>query len=122
MMARLSRQPFETFGRNLRKACGLVRLQFYVEDLFLTGGQESLGRLQKFADEVMGGLLGPTGVQELIQTHLAQVLEAKFKAMDRSTLILGSVEHHPIRRRPPKVDSPTEKFLIKVAYASTSSP
>src|SRR3990172_7981725 len=81
-MARLSRQPHETFSRNLRKARGLVRLQFYVEDLFLTGGQESLGRIQKFADELMGGLLGPTGVQELIQTHLAPVLEARFKAMD----------------------------------------
>ena len=81
-MARLSRHPFETFSRNLSKARGIVRLQFYVEDLFLTGGQESLGRIQKFVDEIMKGLLGPTGVQELIQTHLAPVLEARFKTMD----------------------------------------
>ncbi len=37
-MSRVAKKPYKVFQRNMMKAKGLARLQFYLDDLLTTGG------------------------------------------------------------------------------------
>jgi hypothetical protein len=57
-MAIITRQPYEVFKRNLMKARGLARLQFYLDDFLETGGSATLGKVQNFTNALMHDILG----------------------------------------------------------------
>lgn len=57
-MAMITNQPYEVFKRNLMKARGLARLQFYLDDFLETGGSATLGKVQNFTNALMHDILG----------------------------------------------------------------
>lgn len=51
-MAALSKGPWRAFENNINKAYGMVKLQFYADDLIRTGGKESIGKLMEFLSDM----------------------------------------------------------------------
>lgn len=55
-MARVAKKPYKVFKRNMMRAKGLARLQFYLDDLLTTGGEATLGKLWNLADSFLHDL------------------------------------------------------------------
>jgi hypothetical protein len=88
VLAKVSKIPWRDFDYNLRKARGLMRLQFYAEDLIKTGGKESFGKLLQFYGDMMAsfGLEDLFGLPELIQGKIAPTIEKELGPILRARL------------------------------------
>ncbi len=75
-MSRISKGPITTFRDNIKVARGFVKLHFYINDLLTTGGDESVGKLMEFTDQLLESLgVGFTSMGEMITGHLQSEVE-----------------------------------------------
>lgn len=76
-MARLSKESWNVFEHNMNKAWGLVKLQFYGDDLIRTGGKESIGKLMEFTGQMFKsfGITEHGNLQEIIEDEIAPIIE-----------------------------------------------
>jgi hypothetical protein len=75
-MARISKGPITTFKENIKVARGFVKLQYYINDLMTTGGDESVGKLLEFTDQLLESLgVGFTSMGEIITGQLQSEVE-----------------------------------------------
>lgn len=76
-MAKLSKESWNVFEHNMNKAWGLVKLQYYGDDLIRTGGKESIGKLMEFTGQMLKsfGITEYGNFQEMIEKELAPIIE-----------------------------------------------
>ena len=112
LLANDSKTPWRDFDYNLRKARGLVRLQFYADDLFRTGGKESFGKLTSFLADLMVSFgfedllnfedLIRGKVSPIIEKELGPIIAARFTTLDEKKLDAAAKEFE--RRVLPRVE------------------
>lgn len=76
-MVKLSKQAWRVFERNMNKSWGLLKLQFYAEDLIKTGGKESIGKISQFLGDLMSffGMGDYTSFEDMLEKEVVPVLE-----------------------------------------------
>ena len=76
-MVNLSKQAWRVFERNMDKSRGLLKMQFYADDLIRTGGKESIGKLSDFLVDMLStfGLGHYTSMEDMIEKELGPMIE-----------------------------------------------
>lgn len=124
-MAKLSKQASRTFEYNMKKARGLVRLQFYAEDLLRTGGRESLGKFMQFLADMMASFgledildlprLIEGEISPIIQEKLGPMLEERFANLDEEKLQKAAEEfERKLAPRIPELKALTEELVLAI--------
>jgi hypothetical protein len=76
-MVNLSKQAWRVFERNMNKSWGLLKMQFYADDLIRTGGKESIGKISQFLADMMSsfGLGQYASLEDMVEKELVPVIE-----------------------------------------------
>ncbi|MEE9506159.1 MAG: hypothetical protein V3V98_03340 [Thermoplasmata archaeon] len=82
-MANVAKKPYNVFKRNMMKAKGLARLQFYLDDLFTTGGEATLGKVQNAVDSFLRDLceFDLEEIGEQVAPVLTEVLSSRIEKL-----------------------------------------
>jgi uncharacterized protein YutE (UPF0331/DUF86 family) len=82
-MSNVGKKPYKVFKRNMMKAKGLARLQFYLDDLLTTGGEATLGKLWNVADSFFHDLweIDPEEIGEQVAPAITEALSSRIEKL-----------------------------------------
>lgn len=126
-MVKLSKQAYRVFERNMRKSWGLLRLQFYANDLVRTGGKESIGKVSQFLSDMLSYFgMGPyKSFEDLVDKEFTPLIEREL--IPKIQASLAGVPEKELERKGEKwlaenidefeqVKKDIERLMVAVEY------